>query len=107
MVDNLSIQEFPKPSPLFRCTGTVCHQPVMTNSNNNGEKKTLRKVCNRRNHRLISSFQQGLVRSKATQRTRRNHYISRLEFSGQCRYPAPSLETSLTKCPDPRWIKSC
>ena len=107
-VDSFSIHELPKPNPLLRFTVTVCHHPVITNSISSGEKKTLKKVCNRRNHRFISSFEQGIVRRKAAPQTLRSHYISTSECVGRYRYRALFFGTSGTgEHPDQRSKESC
>src|SRR5258708_4694030 len=88
MVDGFSIQEVPKPRPLFRFGLTVCRHPVMTNNSSSGEKK--------------------IARCTATAQTRRSHCISGSESVGQCRYrvqlPATSEDAGH---PDQRSIKSC
>src|SRR5260370_12322413 len=96
MVDSFSIHELPKPRPLLRFTVTACHQPVRTNSISSGEKKTLRKVCSRRNHRFIGFLGSGLVRRKVIQQTQRSHCISRSEFEDRCQYLVLSLATSVS-----------
>src|SRR5258705_4579888 len=107
MVDSFSIKEVPKPRPLLRFGLTVCHHPVMTNNSSSGEKKTPRKVCNRRSHRIISYPEPTIVRCTATAQTRRSHCISGSESVGQCRYrvqlPATSEDAGH---PDQRLIKS-
>src|SRR5260221_1011016 len=106
MLDSFSIQEVPKPRPLLRFGLTVCHHPVMTN--NSSEKKTPRKVCNRRSRRIISYPETKIARCTATAQTRRSHCISGSESVGQCRYrvqlPATSEDAGH---PDQRSIKSC
>src|SRR5260370_40130987 len=94
MVDSFSIHELPNPRPLLRFGLTVCHHPVTTNNSSNGEKKTPRKVCNRRSHRIISYAETKMVRCTATAQTRRNHCISGSESVGQCRYHVQLLATS-------------
>src|SRR5258708_19380619 len=107
MVDSFSIQEVPKPRPLLRFGLTVCHHPVMTNNSSSGEKKTPRKVCNRRSHRIISYPEPTIVRCTATAQTRPSHCISGSESVGQCRYrvqlPATSEDAGY---PDQRLIKT-
>src|SRR5258708_29397147 len=94
MVDSFSIQEVPKPRPLLRFGLTVCHHPVMTNNSSSGEKKTPRKVCNRRSHRIISYAETKIVRCTATAQTRCSHCISGSGSAGQCRYRVQLLGTT-------------
>src|SRR5260370_41580935 len=108
MVDRFSIQGAPKPRPLLRFGLTVCHHPVMTNNSSSGEKKTPRKVCNRRSHRIISYAETKVVKCTVTAQTRRSHCISGSESVGQCRYRVQLLATSEDAGhPDQRSIKSC
>src|SRR5467141_693150 len=108
MVDSFSIQEVPKPRPLLRIGLTVCHHPEMTNNSSSGEKKTPRKVCNRRSHRIISYAETKIVRCTATAQTRRSHCISGSESVSQCRYRVQLLATSAdAEHQDQRSIKSC
>jgi hypothetical protein len=108
MVDNFSIQEVPKPRPLLRFGLTVCHHPVMTNNSSSSEKKTPRKVCNRRSHPIISYPEPTIVRCTATGQTRRSHCISGSESVGQSRYrvqlPATTEDAGHR---DQRSIRSC
>src|SRR5260221_11058623 len=108
MVDSFSIQEVQKPRPLLRFGLTVCHRPVMTNNSRSGEKKTPRKVCNRRSHRIISYPESTIVRCTATAQTRRSHCISGSESVGQCRYRVQLTATSEdAEYPDQRLKKRC
>src|SRR5260370_35970797 len=108
MVASFLINERRNPRPLLRFGLTVCHHPVTTNNSSNGEKKTPRKVCNRRSHRIISYAETKMVRCTATAQTRRNHCISGSESVAQCRYHVRLLASSEGEgLRGRRWPKRC
>src|SRR5258708_20859600 len=104
MVESFPIQEATKTRPLLRFGLTVCHHPVMTNNSSSGEKKTPRKVCNRRSQRIISYAETKIVRCTATAQTRCSHCISGSESVGHSRYRVRLLGTSEdARHRDQRW----